>query len=131
MPYRVEGVEPSAIGEYWSIVSPMLLPALERDDDNLTVGDLFDLIAKRRAMLWIVRDEEVIGALVVMLKPTYLLVWLMGGNSFDEWHEAVEGSLLRYAKENQREKVVAVVRPGLGRKLKNWRKTQETVELHG
>ncbi len=131
MPYKVEGVSRETLAGYWLEVSHLLKPALEQDDDEISMSQLFDQIDHGSAMLWIVRDKEIDGALVITLKPSSLMVWLMGGKDFDKWHYVVEEHLIRYAQEHGRAKIMANVRPGLGKKLKNWKRTQETVVLDG
>ena len=127
--YRVQGVTRALLPHVWPLVEPMLSPALERDG-AWDSGEVYDRLDCEQCVLWIVLDDDVIvAAMVIHLRGPALVVWLMGGRDFRCWAHVVEPLLMACAREQGVERVQANARPGFGRLLPHWGKRYETIEL--
>ena len=115
-------VEPITDGvEGWlEVAIPLLRPAIERYERNVTVRDVIEDLILGRSLLWIVfSGDEPIAAITtsVVLYPARetLMIEFMGGEHMALWMDAVLNALKLVAKESKLAAIEADGRSGFSR----------------
>lgn len=115
-------VEPITDGvEGWlEVAIPLLRPAIERYERNVTVRDVIEDLIINRSLLWIVfSGDEPIAAITasVVLHPARetLMIEFMGGKHMGLWMEAALNALKDVAKKSKLAAIEADGRAGFGR----------------
>lgn len=130
--YKVSSDNARGIEMVLELVSTAMIRAGTHTLEQVAEG-----LQTRKYQGWIVVCGNSTGGLVTKVNRTprgvqYLNVWLLGGEDFMLWGDAIIDSLKRYAREQNCARVTATVRPGLSRWLTRrfgWRKRAEVVEI--
>ena len=122
-----------AIDDAW----PEIFSMIERAcDHTLTPRDIYQALQDGGALAWVVvRDGEIIAAATTREHKRHGNVWLdvatLGGEDWHEWGPQLSSELARHAQSIGADAIVAHVRRGLAKWMKEigWRERQVHMEL--
>lgn len=119
--YKIESKD---IPEYWIYMRPFLDSALnkygmnERFPIDFVLMDL--MLGKSQG--WIIVDNDKVVSAVVTEVEKYplgdvMMIFLMGGESMDDWGDYLHESMVKYAAENNIKWIDTGSRRGIGKKF--------------
>lgn len=102
--------------DYWEIVTPYLIDALEYDDVSITLEDLLADIKSGNKQLWIItKGSEIYSVLVTHIEEMYkkkrFIFRLCAGHDIEQWFYLIT-RFFDYAKANDCEGILVYGRRG-------------------
>lgn len=118
------GIPADILPVAWDDFAPWLAAALERGGDgSMTLGDVYDAIARREMQLWGAWQDGWRAAAVTQIiaqpRQTVFLIVLAGGEQADAWLPLLD-DLCRYGKERGADVAEICGRHGWRKWLPDW-----------
>lgn len=117
---NIEIVNSVYVDTLWPTMAPLFKPAVEDHGDDLSLGELWQMVRSGHAFLIIVRDDEKIRAGVIVRfdkwnKGSILRVIAVGGAGLAEWRDGILDFVTKLATDNGATRVVTEGREGWAR----------------
>ncbi len=121
----------------WEQFRPKIQEALSGGmGDHYSEAYYYQEVLSGRMMMWAMHESEIMAVGIVSVNEfpigKSLFIELLAGSQLDTWLDEVEPLLKEYARQIGATTIEASCRPGLAKKLKNWRQVAILMRLdHG
>lgn len=132
MTWKLSAVPPTEVRQIWSLVAPLLAPAVQFSNGRISLSSVYDWLIDRRYLLWLAYSNGRIGAAFVTREAHYpcrkmLCIDIAGGSDMAGWVNSADATFRAYAKAAGLDGIEIYGRAGWVRALKHLGWTGGTV----
>lgn len=131
----ISAVDKESLPLVWRALGPQIKKGLSVGmGPRTTERILYSAVEDGSCAMWAIHDDKVIKAAVILSVKTYpnlrtLFVELLAGSNLDEWIDELNQLLTEYKTRVRADIIEACARPGLAKRLKQWKTKAVLVEM--
>jgi len=132
--YRLVAIEPSQLGDVWSVIEPLMFEVVEHSAGRHTMQTLIDAVMSGEFQLWAVVDDDglrVLSGTRIDTAPSgmrHLEILFVVGRHMKDWVRFLIGEFEEYARMEHCAGVEMYARKGLAKYLNDYKLTHICLE---